>query len=149
MTIIAPEIINKVREYTLPKDAIENIDFPYPSIGTGTGRIVLEYDNETVLKISPSQMGDHQNQTEYTVYQNASKPAKQYLAPAIQIADDASWLLMKKVTNPIETYGAVETEDEKEVKQHLEEHGISLNEVEVGYYNGNLVAYDYGNCAGY
>lgn len=149
MTVLSSDIKNKIRNYTLPKNVVEEMNLPYPIIGTGTGRIVLEYDNETVLKVSPSKMGDHQNQTEYTVYQNASSSAKEHLAPAIQLADDNSWLLMKKVTNPIETYGAFETEDEEKVKQRLEACGVYLNEVEVGYYNGSLVAYDYGNCEGY
>lgn len=139
-------LVSQVREYDLPKQAVSNIDTSYELLGLGTGRLVIQLGSDTVCKLSVSQMGDHQNKTEATVWKNASEEARTYLSPVIAVADDYTWVKMKRVTDPTETYTAFETSEEERVRDGLADCGIILNEVEVGRYDGRIVAYDYGNC---
>lgn len=141
-----PEIVSIVREYRSPKQASDAFD-KEDILGIGAGRLILDWDEETVLKVSPNSMGDSQNETEIKIWNEAPIAGKQYLAPIPDSgwADDFTWIKMKKVTNPEETYESFETEKEERIRDCLAGYGVTLHEVEVGYYNGRLVAFDYGS----
>lgn len=140
------EIVSIVREYRSPKRASVEFD-PDDILGIGAGRLIFNWDDETVLKASPNSMGDEQNETEVKIWTKISSAGQKYLAPipTSAWADDFSWIKMKKVTNAEETYEAFETQKEEQIRTLLSGYGVTLHEVEVGYYNGQLVAFDYGS----
>lgn len=138
------EIIGLIRDYRSPKQA--SVQFDADSIlGIGAGRLILELDEETVLKASPNPMGDEQNRCEVEIWNNVPDAGRTHLAPIIAYADDYSWVKMKRVDDAEDTYEAFANEKEERIRDILAGYGVTLHEVEVGYYNGNLVAFDYGS----
>lgn len=142
------EITSQVRNARSPQKACEDGLVPdkYTVLGKGSARLVIQYTDNTVLKIAVNSGGRIQNYTEQFLWNNSSDKASKYLAPVEDVDEEQyEWLEMKMVENPRDSYGALVTDDEKHVFNNLIRHGIELKEVETGRFDGRIVAFDYGN----
>lgn len=74
-----------------------DIERQFEYLGQGAGRAVYGINNRYVIKLSKSDGGDKQCETEEYIYKNAPPYLKKYLCPVIWYKDDM--VIMKRATS--------------------------------------------------
>lgn len=107
-------------------------------LGRGVARTGYAFGPDHVLKVAAKGCEDH-NLAEFRAYQSAPEWAKPYLAPAVAIAPDGSWLLVRRASR----VGEAGWQDCDKLADNLRHKVGDLHVHNVGWLDGRWVAVDY------
>ena len=131
--------------------------YPITHIHLGSGRLVILFESiELAVKIPYNTDGYHQNQLEIFIYKNFPQgwgdfkfaPCSENIKDIAVAEDETSSLLhvISKLRNK-EPLGAIYMKFVKPLKTYSTDLPLwvySIDSIQVGYYNNNIVCYDYG-----
>lgn len=140
-----PKIYHNLHTYPSAKDLAKDMPKHINIIGIGTGRLVIQdpMQSDSVIKIAAGH-GITQNKNEIKIWETAkNKNISNLLLPIYEYDENKKYIKMPKVSTSfgLSKYNGPNA---KEIYNQLKEHGIELHEIETVLYNGNPVAFDYG-----
>lgn len=143
-------LLNITLQYSSPAEVLRETDITskYPVLGSGNGRLVInKEDADTVYKIGVGSDGIKQNYFEQLVWsllkQRATvSKASQIAAPVISSSLAEQVIEMTSVTVVEESIGTGLRE--LDIKSKFRDYGFVVDDIGVGEYQNNEVAFDYG-----
>ncbi|MFD0698101.1 hypothetical protein ACFQZT_28915 [Paenibacillus sp. GCM10027628] len=123
-------------------------------IGSGSSRVVYNWNNTQVLKVAKSKLGIRCNRTEVIIYNSVPSRVKKYLAAVIRHGTGYRWLIMRKYSRKFPKSRRIES-NVIDLRNKFESYGIIPHDTRVykfGHYQnlrlnrkGKIVVIDYGH----